>query len=343
MEKHTYHHKHNKKRDKLTQISKYLALVLRHKAVDFGLEIEPNGFINVDSILNLHKSKQLNISLQIIKDIVSNDEKGRYELINRPPYFIRAVQGHSMQQVTNEATLTPIKNIFNYPTVVHGTNYQAWGFIKETGLNKMTRNAIHFSIGYSNDSHVKSGMRKTCEIFIEINAVFAFFNEIPFYTSLNNVVLCPGVNGVLDVKYIKKVSDVNGNVLYEQKYDVVVYVEKEKISVYKEGVKVIGFCGDNVDCLNNVGNYLVSKRMFKECGVVTVINDAWENEFVGLVKELCEKNLLKYAALFVDYIVKKKEESVENLCGKVKGGDVRKVKVDWELFYENIGKENEEE
>ena len=342
MEKRNSHYKHNRKHDKLTQISKYLALVLRHKAVDFGLEIEPNGFINVDSILNLQQSKKLNISLQIIKDIVSNDEKGRYELINRPPYFIRAVQGHSIKQVTNEATLTPINNIFNYPTVVHGTDHQAWGFIKETGLNKMARNAIHFSIGYSNESHVKSGMRKTCEIFIEINAVYAFFNEIPFYTSLNNVVLCPGLNGVLDVKYIKKVSNVNGDVLYDQKYDVVFYVEKEKICIYKEGVKVLGLCGEGEECLNNVGDYLVSKKMFKDCTVITVINEVWENEFVGLVKELCEKNLLKYAALFVDYIVKKKEENIENVCGSVKGGDVRKVKVDWGVFYENVNKENED-
>ena len=86
-------------------ISKFLSLILRHKAKDFGLDVEPSGFIKLDDIISLPQSKQKNITLELVKEIVSNDEKGRFELVNRPPYYIRAVQGHSMSEVSNEDTM----------------------------------------------------------------------------------------------------------------------------------------------------------------------------------------------------------------------------------------------
>ena len=51
-------------------------------------------------------------------------------------------QGHSLKTVKDEDILTPINNIFEYPTIVHGTYYQAWELIKKTGLNRMNRNSI---------------------------------------------------------------------------------------------------------------------------------------------------------------------------------------------------------
>lgn len=37
----------------------------------------------------------------------------------------------------------------------------------------MGRNHVHFSIGYPGDKEVISGMRSTCEIFIEIDLELA--------------------------------------------------------------------------------------------------------------------------------------------------------------------------
>lgn len=44
---------------------------------------------------------------------------------------------------------------------------QAWKEIKNSGLNRMKRNHIHFAAGYKKD--VISGMRGNCDVFIEID------------------------------------------------------------------------------------------------------------------------------------------------------------------------------
>lgn len=51
---------------------------------------------------------------------------------------------------------------------------------RKNGLNRMNRSAIHFSIGYNNENHVKSGMRLNCEVFIEINTQMAFLMDLNF-------------------------------------------------------------------------------------------------------------------------------------------------------------------
>lgn len=79
----------------------------------------------------------------------------------------------------------------------------------------MARNHIHFSIGYLGEKEVISGMRNTCDVFIEIDIVNAIKDGIPFYMSSNNVILTPGIepNGLLPLKYFKIVKDKHGNQL----------------------------------------------------------------------------------------------------------------------------------
>jgi 2'-phosphotransferase len=58
--------------------------------------------------------------------------------------------------------------VLNTP-VIHGTNFRAWKSIQNQGLSKMDRNHVHFAIGLPDDPNVKSGMRKTSQVFIYIN------------------------------------------------------------------------------------------------------------------------------------------------------------------------------
>lgn len=131
-----------KKSKEKIEISKTLSKILRHTAKDFCLKIESSGFIELNDLLNLPILKKKNVTEEIIKDIVNSCEKQRFQLENRPPYFIRATQGHSMNSVKNEETLNKLENYKNYPIVVHGTNLEAWNMINKTGLNKMNRNCI---------------------------------------------------------------------------------------------------------------------------------------------------------------------------------------------------------
>lgn len=99
--------------------------------------------------------------------------------------------------------------------VVHGTFKQFWDPISKEGLKTMTRNHIHFAIGYVGDKEVISGMRKSCDVYIEIDIIKAIKDGIDFYTSNNNVILTAGIGNVLPPKYFKIVRDRAGKVLYE--------------------------------------------------------------------------------------------------------------------------------
>ena len=328
--KKNYYNKGNKyynqnKSKKNIHLSKFLSLILRHKAKDFGLNVESSGFIKLQDIMDLPQSQKYNMTLSTIQEIVANDEKGRFELVNRPPYYIRAVQGHSMSEVTNEETLSKLNknNIFDFPTVVHGTQERAWNLIAKSGLSKMNRNAIHFSIGYNDENHIKSGMRLNCEVFIEINSLYAFFNGFEFFISVNNVILCPGdEKGYLPVNYIKKVKDKNGNILYSSEYDIIVKFKENIFEIYKEN-KILSKNEDP----NKIGDYLIEKELMKE-KVIVVVEEKNESKYIDMIKEGVENEKIKYAALFVDYL---NEDNNDIYTSE----SLKKVNVDWNKFYKN--------
>ena len=131
-----------KKNKDIINISKTLSSILRHNAKDYGLNIESSGYVKVEDLLNLQTFKKKNLTFEMLTEIVNSCEKQRFQMENRPPYYIRATQGHSMTIVKNEEILKKLENYTNYPIVVHGTNSEAWLKIKSSGLNKMGRNCI---------------------------------------------------------------------------------------------------------------------------------------------------------------------------------------------------------
>lgn len=69
----------------------------------------------------------------------------------------------------------------------------------------MSRNHIHFAPGLPKENGVISGMRGSCDIYIEIDMFAAIKDGIKFYISSNGVILTEGVDGVLLPKYFKSV------------------------------------------------------------------------------------------------------------------------------------------
>ena len=335
--KHDNKYYNQKKSNKNTHLSKYLSLILRHKAKDFGLDVESSGFIKLDDIISLPQSKKYHMTIPLIQELVSNDEKGRFELVNRPPYYIRAVQGHSMAEVSNEDTMYKLnkKNIFDFPTVVHGTQEKAWKLIEKSGLSKMNRNAIHFSIGYNDENHVKSGMRFNCEVFIEINPQMAFFNGYEFFISENKVILCPGnEEGFLPLEFVKKVKNKNNLCLYSCQYDVLIKYnfieEKNNFEIYHEG-KIILKSNEP----NEIAEFLINKELMKE-RVIILLNEKDEEKYINFIKEGVEGGGIGYPALFVDYLIDKGNDAYTSEY-------LKKVEINWKDFYEKKDYKKEKE
>jgi 2'-phosphotransferase len=152
--------------------------------------------------------------MEQIHYVVDTSDKKRYELTpisSGDQYKIRASQGHSLKTVASQDLLEPITQ-FSTP-VIHGTHLQAWQQIKTQGLSRMNRNHVHFAIGLPNDPNVKSGMRKSSQVFIYINTEKAMQDGMVFYRSKNDVVLSDGIEGIIEPKYFEKVIDKQGTSL----------------------------------------------------------------------------------------------------------------------------------
>jgi hypothetical protein len=148
-------------------------------------------------------------------------------------------------------------------------------------------------------------MRNNCNVFIEINLIYAFFNGFEFFISKNNVVLCPGNNeGFLPVEYFKKVSDKNGKCLFFCEYEISVKIYKNKIDVNDNNNILFNFEWDfkNVEKLNEICKIFIEKELIKKKFIV-VISKNIENEYVLFVKENVENKKISYSSFFIDYLI----------------------------------------
>ncbi|XP_042862520.1 tRNA 2'-phosphotransferase 1-like isoform X2 [Penaeus japonicus] len=191
--------------DHKVKVSKALSWLLRHGAAKEGLELLPGGWAKLDDVLKRPKFKR--VTLQDIKEIVASCPKQRFGLKeDSGVYYIKANQGHSIQVEDPELTEVTLED--GVPEVVHGTYYRHWPSIREQGLSRMNRTHIHFAPGLPGDSGVISGMRSSCQLYIWINLPKALADDIKFFKSANNVILCSGnKEGILPLKYFSKVVD----------------------------------------------------------------------------------------------------------------------------------------
>ena len=123
-----------------------------------------------------------------------------------------------MEEVKDEELLTIIgknksdpNSVYDYAQVVHGTQRKVLDLIMESGLCRMARNNVHMAIGLPGKTGVISGMRNSCDTVIEINLLKAIKSErMPFYSSVNNVVLSPGEGkkGLVPPEFFRSVFDV---------------------------------------------------------------------------------------------------------------------------------------
>ena len=190
----------------LSEISRFIIKLLRHKALDYNLNIDSNGFIDCNELLNLPCLKF--ITIDDILDMSAISEKKRFtiKLVNRK-YYIAANQGHSIK--INSSLWKPItlENYDQYKNkeIIHGSFLRAKDKILNEGISKMKRIHIHFTTKID-PNKVISGIRRSCEIYIYIDMEKALQDGYEFFESPNGVILSPGNSiGVLPPEYFIKV------------------------------------------------------------------------------------------------------------------------------------------
>ena len=126
----------------LTKLSKFLALVLRHKAANFSLELDGDGYADIEAMWALIENRFGDAYLiDDLLTVVEGDKRGkkRYELVNGK---IRALFGHSTVERIAYPSVEPPQQLF------HGTTSDAVDTILQTGLEARSRQYVHLTSDY---------------------------------------------------------------------------------------------------------------------------------------------------------------------------------------------------
>ncbi len=171
-------------------LSKFLSLILRHQPEVLNLNMDKNGWVDLDELLEKLNASGKKVTLEKIQEVVATNQKQRFkidEINNR----IRANQGHSINvDVELEEKVPP-------PILYHGTAIKNLEIIRKEGLKKMNRQHVHLSQDY--ETAIKVGGRHGKPIILKIDCNQMIDDGFKFFLSENKVWLTDSV----DVKYIE--------------------------------------------------------------------------------------------------------------------------------------------
>ena len=81
-------------------ISKFLSLVLRHAPETIALELDKNGWANVDELISKCNQFGKELDFDLLEEVVETNDKKRFAF-NEDLSKIRANQGHSIEVELN--------------------------------------------------------------------------------------------------------------------------------------------------------------------------------------------------------------------------------------------------
>jgi len=159
-------------------ISKFLSLILRHKPETIGLQLDENGWADVDKLLAKAKRTTPELNLAVLKEVVATNDKKRF-IFNDSETKIRANQGHSIQIDLGYTAKQPPEYLY------HGTVAKFMEAIKANGLLKMSRHHVHLSADL--DTATKVGSRRGKPIILTVKSGAMHEAGMEFYQSENGV------------------------------------------------------------------------------------------------------------------------------------------------------------
>lgn len=168
----------------LTDISKFLALILRHKPEELGLELDNQGWCDVNKLVKAFSNKFDGFTMETLEEIVSTDNKGRYAF-NEDKTLIRAVQGHSTKSVDIGFEEVDWKSLQS--SLYHGTGEKYLESIKKEGIVPKSRNYVHLSSDI--ETAKKVGARHGKIVILQLKSDMMQSKGIKLYRSENGVYL----------------------------------------------------------------------------------------------------------------------------------------------------------
>lgn len=160
--------------DKITETSKFLSYILRHHPDTIGLEIDPQGWAHLPSLIEKAQHHGKEVTRELIQRVMENGEKQRFKL-SEDGNYIRAGYGHSIDVDLNLDPIPPPGVLY------HGTAKRNVDSILSEGLNPGSRNLVHLSDNERDAMNV--GSRHGSPQLLTILSEKMYEAGFPFYQS----------------------------------------------------------------------------------------------------------------------------------------------------------------
>jgi putative RNA 2'-phosphotransferase len=167
------------------ELSKLLALLLRHRAAEYGLALDPEGFVPLDDVLAaIARQRGWGwVQAEHVAEVIARQEKRRYEIVDGD---IRAIYGHSVDTAISYPAVEPPE------ALLHGTARRFVETILREGLRPMSRQYVHLTDDPAL-ARLTGRRRDSDPAILRIEAARAHAAGVVFYRADNGVFLARAV------------------------------------------------------------------------------------------------------------------------------------------------------
>jgi putative RNA 2'-phosphotransferase len=168
----------------VTDRSRFLSLVLRHRPERAGIALDAAGWVAVDDLLAGAARAGVTMTREELDGVFARNAKRRFAF-DESGTRIRAVQGHSVEVELGYSAAIPPAVLF------HGTHPAALAAVLEQGLRPMGRRHVHLSA--DEETARAAGARRGRPQVLEIDARAMHADGAAFWQASNGVWLCEAV------------------------------------------------------------------------------------------------------------------------------------------------------
>ncbi len=164
---------------RLNETSKFLSYVLRHEPQAIGLQLDGEGWADIEALIAGAANDGRTLDFSLIETVVNSSDKKRFS-ISDDGQRIRAVQGHSTASVS-------IQHIEKEPPVFlyHGTATRFLESIMQQGLIAGSRHHVHLSQEIA--TAISVGQRYGTPVVLKIESQRMYQQGFRFFQAENLV------------------------------------------------------------------------------------------------------------------------------------------------------------
>ena len=162
------------------QLSKTMALALRHEPAAFGLKLNSEGWTSLERLLAALRRRKAfaEVTRDDIEHMMRESDKQRFEIVEGK---VRAHYGHSVGTKIEKPEQQPPEVLF------HGTQKRTMEAIQLDGLMPMTRQYVHLSADAETAMNT-AGRRGKDIVVLRVLALAAFNDGVKFYCAASGSV-----------------------------------------------------------------------------------------------------------------------------------------------------------